>query len=165
MSRETTNTLKEEVFAQSTDKVFVTLLTLSHPDLTNPIRVCDDPAVEVSAGVRGTVSRGEDFVFLPFELVPPGQSGDSLPTGRLKVDNVSREIIQAVRTITSPADVLIEVVMSDAPDVVEAVISGFQLRNIKGDSLTVEGELSTVRFDMEPFPCGSFTPSQFPGMR
>lgn len=165
MSRETTDTLKEGVFSQNTEEVFVTLLTLSHPDLAEPIRVCSDPAVDLVSGSRGTMSRGEDFVFLPFELIPPGQSGDSLPTGRLKVDNVSREIVQAVRLITSPAEVLIEVVMASDPDVVEATIAGFQLRNIKADALTVEGELSTVRFDMEPFPCGSFTPSQFPGMR
>lgn len=165
MSRDVTDTLKEEVFAQNTEEVFVTLLTLSHPDLSQPIRVCSDPAVDLVSGSRGTASRGEDFVFLPFELIPPGQSGDSLPTGRLRVDNVSREIVQAVRLISSPADILIEVVMASAPDVVEAVIAGFQLRNIKADALTVEGELSTIRFDMEPFPRGSFTPSQFPGMR
>lgn len=165
MSRPVSDTLKQEVFSQETGDVFVTLLTLSHPDLTDPIRVCSDPAVELISGLRGTTSRGDDFIFMPFELIPPGQSGDSSPMGRIRIDNVSREIIRIVRTISSPADVLIEVVMASDPDTVEATISGFQLRNIKGDALTVEGEFSTVRFDLEPFPSGSFTPSQFPGMR
>ncbi len=57
-----------------------------------------------------------------------------------------------------------EVVMASDPDTVESVISGFKLTNIKADALTVEGELTITPFENEPFPSGSFTPGDFPGI-
>lgn len=164
MSRSSSSSMKEEVFGQTTGEVYATLITLDHDDLDEPLRLASDLKDTLSNGSKGIISQTREFIFFPFELIPPGEDGERVPTGKLRMDNVSREIILAVREISSPVDVTIEIVRVSDPDTIEVLISGFQLRNIRGDALTVEGELSTTQFDLEPFPSGRFTASSFPGL-
>lgn len=152
------------VNASETDEIYIQLLTLTHDTLLEPIRVCDDPKEMLIVGQRGVTSRGDDFVFLPFQLVRPGQADDYIPAGRLTIDNVSREIIQAVRSINTAVKVKMEIVLASNPDIVELAVEGFYLRNITADQMVVTGELTLRQFDTEPFPKGRFTPSKFPGL-
>jgi hypothetical protein len=118
----------------------------------------------LSTGVPGVKSQGEEFVALPFEISLPNEDEDTLPRARLTIDNVSREIIKAVRSINSPAQITIQVVLASDPDTVEAEITKFQLTNVTADALTVQGDLTTEQFDQEPYPAGRFTGAGFPGM-
>ena len=164
MSRLVSDNARSNLYAQNTDEVYTTLLTIDHADLLEPIRVTQDPKEELSTGVRGIISRGDEFVALPFEFVMPNQDGNRSSRARLKIDNISREIVAAARAISSPASVMVEIVMSSTPDVVEATLDGFKLRDITYDSFTVEGDLTIELFEDEPFPAGRMTPSRFPGI-
>ncbi len=57
MSRTVSSATLQAMFSQETDKVFVLLVTIAHPDLSPPIRVCSD--------AKNIVSRTETFVALP----------------------------------------------------------------------------------------------------
>jgi len=156
MSRPLSNPAKQGVFAQETEQVFLPLVTITHPDLAEPIRV-----------VRNTediVSRGQEFVALGFDLTLPDDSEDSVPAMKLEIDNVDRRIVEAIRTITSPAQVTTEVVLASQPDTVEAAFEGYTLRDTEYDALRVTGTLALEDVLNEPFPSGTFTPNLFPGM-
>lgn len=155
MPRSVSNTLKQAVFAQETDQVFLFLLTISHPDLASPIRVCDDQV--------NLTSRGNLFVAFPFELELPEDS-DAIPEGRLRIDNVDRQIVEAVRSISSAPTVLIEIVRVQDQDTVEVALPAFELREVTYDAVVVEGRLRPATYETEPYPARTFTPADWPGL-
>ena len=162
--RNVSDEMKEAVFAQRTGEAFIVLLKLEHDDLAEPIYITTDPMEVLSTDVRGVISNGIEYTFLPFEIVLPGEDEDSPPVSKVRIDNITREIVTAVRTIRDAPNVTISIVMSSDPDTEEVSISGFQLNNVRADAFTVEGDLTTERLDVEPFPSGRFTPALFPGL-
>lgn len=156
MTRSVSTTFKQAVAAQETGEAFLVLLTISHADLAAPIRVSSDAV--------NTTSRGETYVAFPFDLALPDDNRSSAPRARLTIDNVDRQIVEAMRLIQSPPTVLMEVVLASDPDTVEAEFPAFKLRSVEVDILTVRGDLTIELFEDEPYPAGSFVPSAFPGL-
>ena len=156
MSRNVSAELKQAVYAQETTQEFIVLITLSHPDLSTAIRVN-------SSGLD-IVSNGETFVAFPFEVVLPDDVDDRPPRAKLRIDYISREIVLAVRTISSAPFVNIQIVMASSPDTIEAEFLDFRLSNITYDQLTVEGDLTLEEFIGEPYPARVFSPADFPGL-
>lgn len=156
MTRTTSATFKAAVFAQETGEAFILLITISHDDLDDDIRVCSDG--------QQVTSNSLDYEAFPFQLTLPEVTEDGPPRARLVIDNVDKQIVEAVRTITTPPTVKIELVLASDPDTVEASFDDFVLRNIQYDMLTVQGELLLEVFETEPFPSAGFYPSNFPGL-
>jgi len=156
MSNTVSDTFKKEVFKQETGECFILLLTIDHVDLEDPIRTSSD-------GVD-TVSRGETFVSFPFEISLPSDSDESPPESKIVIDNVDREIVQALRSISSAPSVLMEIILASDPETVEIDWPDFELINVDYDALTVEGILTQERFTAEPYPYLKFTPGNFPGL-
>ncbi len=156
MARSVSQTVKQAVNAPETGETFIILLTIDHADLSQPIRVSSD-AVD-------TVSRGDTFVAFPFELSLPDDTEDRLPRARLRIDNIDREVVKAVRSITSAPSVLIEIVLASDPETVEVSFPDFQMRDIGYDALTVEGSLTLEEIAGEPYPARIFSPADFPGL-
>lgn len=156
MTRTTSSTLKSAVFAEETSEVFIILLTLNHADLSAPIRVSSD-AVD-------TTSRGNTFVAFPFDLQIADEDSTSSPRATLSIDNIDRQVITAIRTISSAPTVLVEVVLSSDPDTVEVSFPDFKLENVSYDAYNVSGDLVIEEFTAEPYPSGVFTPAEFGGM-
>ncbi len=156
MSNSVSDTLKKSVFKSETDEVFVMLVSLAHPDLMEPIRVCSD-AVNVT-------SNGNLYIAFPFEIVLPDSRPDVPPQAQLKIDNIDQQIVQAIRTVSSPLIVTIEVVIASDLDTVELTWSDFQLVQVDYDKLVVSGILKQESFLSEPFPYLRFTPNSFPGI-
>lgn len=163
--RTLSNAAKAAVYAQSTDEAFIILVTINHSTFSEPVRVASDPLELLPvAGVRGVVSRGDEFVFLPFNIELPAQDDSGVAKARISVDNISREIVAAVRNATSALSIDIEIVLASDPDTVEISIEDFRLDRVTYDALTVSGDISVEYFDLEPFPSRRFTPSDFPGL-
>lgn len=156
MSRTLSSQSLSALNAPETQDAFLVLLTISHADLASPIRVTSD-AVDTS-------SRGNAFVAFPFELSLPDDEEGKSPRARLVIDNVDRSIVRTVRGLTSSPTVLIEIVRTAAPDIVEAKFEDFRFTDISYDSRAVEGDLTIEDFTAEPYPAASFSPSLFPGL-
>lgn len=163
--RPLTNAAKLAMYSQESPEAFIILLTIDHPTFTAPIRVASDPfELLPDAGVRGVVSRGNEFIFMPFILELPQEDDTGAYRATLSVDNVTREIVAAVRTANSAISVAIEIVMSSSVNDVEVSVPDFKLEKVNYDALTVSGELSIEYYELEPFPYRRFTPSDFPGL-
>ena len=89
---------------------------------------------------------------------------DRPPTARVEICNVSRMLIEAVRSISSAINVNIKIVLVDSPDTVEAEFVDFKLVNITYDAMRVRGDLTIEDFTSEPYPAATFSPTRFPGM-
>lgn len=156
MSRPLTLAAKESIFAEETDVVWLVLLTIEHADLDAPIRV-----------VRNTedvISRTNTFLAFPFDISMPQEREDSPPEVQLIIGNVDRRITEAVRTISSPAQVTMEVVHSGDFDTVEAGPFVFELKEARFDALVVTGKLAFEPVLDESYPKTRFTPGRFPGL-
>lgn len=165
MSRNLSPNAKRAVFSQQTDEVFIVLLTINHPSFTEPARVSSDPfELLPNANVRGVISNGIEYPFLPFTISLPQQDDTGTARATLAIDNIDRRIVAAARGANSALDVKIEIVLASDPDTVEMSIDKFKLEKVTYDAFTVSGELSVQYFDLEPFPSKRFTPSDFPGM-
>lgn len=163
--RSISQTAKTAIFSQNTDECFIVLITIDNASFTDPIRVASDSyEVLPNAGVRGVVSRGNEFIFLPFSVELPQQDDTGIARASLSIDNVSREIVAAARSVTTPLDITIEVVLASDVDTVEVAIQNFKLDNVTYDALTISGDISVEYFELEPYPARRFTPSDFPGI-
>ncbi len=150
------NEFRSSAFAQETDDIWLILLTLTHTDLDEPIRV--------ARNTENVVSNGQTFVAFPFDIELPNDQEDQSPTARLTISNISREIAETLRSIRSSPSVTIEVVSAEDPDTVEFRLPGFQLKNVGWDAISVQGQLTLENIAVEPFPEGLFTPANFPGL-
>jgi len=149
-------TFTSSAFAQETTDVWLVLLSIDHATLDEPIRVVNN--------TESVTSNGETFVGFPFEITLPDNKDGAPPRAQLAIDNVSREIAQALRTMTSAATVQIQVIRAAAPDTVEIEWPYFTLRNVKWDAAKVTGDLTFEDFVTEPYPAGKFVPAYFPGL-
>lgn len=157
---------REAMFAQQTDEVPVVLLLIEHPDLDGPVRLSSDPTqrLQDSPPVYGTISQGEEWLFLPFSLVWADEKEEAAPTQRLVIENIDRELIGLLRSTIEPALVQAFIVLSSALDVVEIEGAPFELTNVDYSAQTITMSLNIDALAYEPFPSGSFTPAAFPGL-
>lgn len=147
---------RRSMFAEETSDGLLALLTIDHADLSTPIRVVHNK-VDI-------VSRGNTFTAFPFDLILPTSSSDSPPKAQLTIDNVSREIGQAIRTVSSAPTVLIEVVRINDFDAVELSFPTLKMRNVRFDVSKVTGDIVSEDLQFEPYPVFTFSPAHFPGI-
>ncbi len=165
MSRNVSSAFHAAVNSETTDEIFLILITISHPSFADDIRICNDTATVLPiAGVRGVISRGNEYIYLPFQITLPTQDETGIGKAQLSIDNVDRAIVAAMRSANSVVSVKIEIALSSDPDTIEASLENFRLESVKYDAMSVSGTISIDYFELEPFPKGRFVPSHFPGM-
>lgn len=165
MSRPLSPAAKQAIFSRQTGEVFVALLTISNPNFVDDIRLSNDPTQLLpEAGVPGTVSRGKEYLYMPFVPELPKQDDSGVARVRITIDNTDRRMVQAIRTATSALRVTLEIVLASSPDIVEVSTAEFQLESVIYDALTISGELTIEYFEAEPCSKLRFTPSDFPGL-
>jgi Domain of unknown function (DUF1833) len=147
---------RQAMFAQETGEAFLILLTIDHPDFTAPIRVVNN-TVNVTSG-------GQEYFAYPFDLTLPDSDHDKDIVAHLSIDNVSREITEAIRDADEPPTVEIAVIRAAAPDAHEISLPTFTLRDVNWDALTISGELVLSDITFEPYPAYVFDPNRFPGL-
>ena len=149
-------TFRQAVFASETDEVVLPLLTISHPDLGDDIRVVNN--------WEDIYSRGMRFVKMPFEVILPDESDDRPPRAQLRIQNVTREIVEHIRTVDTAVSVKIEIIMASTPDEPEATFSGLQLGQVEADAFFISGDLTVADLTTESYPARNFSPASFPGI-
>lgn len=164
--RTLSDTFKKAMFDQETGEIPVMLLTITHPDLGTTWLLSTDnkDLLDFEQQLRGTVSRGLNFQFLPMDISLPEEGDDAGNVIQIKVDNVSRLLTPLVKAVVTPANVTIEVVLASAPDDVEVSFPDFQLATSEGDDGSVTLSLTVDVMASEPYPADNFTPSAFPGL-
>jgi len=150
-----TTTTTQQAFLQETSQVYLVLLTISQADVTTLRVVNNNEAI---------TSNGNLFTAFPFDIHLPDMKENSPPRAQLTIDNTSREIAQAIRNMTSPATILIEVIRAADPDTIEKTYSVFTMRNVEWNASRVTADLLLEDIEVEPFPVGEFNPAQFGGL-
>lgn len=162
--RSISEAFKRMMNSESTSELPIVLLTISNENFTDDIRVSSDPTQLLpTAGVRGTVSNGLEFLFCNFDIILPGQNDSGTSRAVLSVDNVDRRITQSIREARSQVFVKIQIVSSIDVDLIEIEQDHYELTKTNYDSFVVSGELSVEYYGNEPFPWARITPTTAPG--
>lgn len=142
--------------AQETGEVFLVLLKIIHPNLPQPLFFVRDG--------QSCVSRGQLYIPVPFDFTLPSDTDDEPPQAKITIDNVSRQVTEALRSITTTPDIEVSIVLASTPDVLEYGPVLFQLADLQVNALTVTGTLIYDPITNEQFPCDSYIPEWFPGL-
>lgn len=148
--------LRASAFASETADVWLLLLTITHAALAEPIRIVNNN--------ENIDSNGETFTAFGFDISLPVDSPERAPQARITIDNVSRELIETLRSLTSSPTVRFDFIRAAAPDVLELTWTNFQLQDVVWDAQQITATLSQADLVTEPFPAHTFTPAFFRGL-
>ena len=153
-------TFRQSVFAAATDKVYLVLLKISHPMLTDDIRVVHN--------TKNVMFNGDEYIALPFDLTLPNSEFDAEPRARISIDNVGQELTAPLREIEGAVSATLYVGMAIDGDPItftmEREYAGFELSSVEVDSISVAGDLSLTDLTTEAYPADSFVASSFRGI-
>lgn len=155
MSRSFTPAGVSSLFAQTTDQIWLVLLTI-HADVD----------IHLVNNNEAVTSKGRAFIPYPFDIVLPDDTLDRMPQAQLVIDNSDQMLVDTLRKISAPPKFTIELVRFDAPDTIEMTVSDLIMRSVNWDASTISASLELDDVFNQPFPSGSgsYTPRQFPGM-
>jgi len=145
------------MFAQQTDEIFLCKLELSHPDWAQPFYFINDRVNHTDAGLT-------EWIGFPFQIKLPDDRDDEVPLAQLSIDNVDRQIVQAVRGISTPATITLWVVLASDIDDVVAGPYVFSFNSSSWDALTVSGSLEFEPILNMRWPQDDFTSITTPGL-
>ena len=156
MARSTSTTFNSAAFALDCGEVFVVLLMVDHAALAQPIRV--------TSNNEQTSMGGNTFEPYPFEMQLLSDSEGKVSAAKLRIDNVSRVLTDAVRTPTTPPDVTYWVVLASDPNTIEVGPVSLKLGEVTITRDSVSGTLTPALVMNRPFPPERMTPGTTPGV-
>jgi hypothetical protein len=147
------------LLAQETADVWLVLLTISHPDLSDDIRV-------VNNNVNVSYS-GDTYVAFPFKIELPSESEEKASDVTLEIDAVDRTIVQTIRELTTKPTASIRVVRIPAGSsipVSEVFLENFELSNVSYQALRLQARLGyEENFLAQDATKDTFSKDLFPG--
>lgn len=157
---------REAINAQESGEVPIFLITIDHDDLSEPIRLSTDPTERVSDVplVYKTVSRSEDYIFVPMSVVLPDEREGAAPRSQLRISNVTQAIVTLIRSTTTPARAKIELVLASALDDIEVESPWLDVIAANNAAGEISIDLALNSMTTELLPVDSFDPSSFPGL-
>jgi hypothetical protein len=157
---------RQALFAQESGEVVIFLLTITHPQLPDPILLSTDPTSRLTTDplTYGTVSRGNTFLYAGIDISLPNEQDRSAPACQLVISNVNNEIIPLARSVQTPASVKIEAVLLSDLDTVEMSFPALDMSNLTYDAASLTFDLTMDALATEPFPAGNFDPASFPAL-
>lgn len=153
--------------APETPDALLAFLTITHPGLSDAVRVVSD--------VMDYVVDGQTFIGMPFDYAMLTDN-ESAPGSELRMQNVDRRIGQALRQIKERAKVRLEIRSSAEFDLsvdprVEvasgALIYGFEqfeLMDITVNAVEITGRVMLRDYSQESYPGIRATQSRCPGL-
>lgn len=156
MSRTISTTARAALYGQETAQVFLNLLTISHADLPASILLADN-SKDVTVGAN-------TYLAFPFLLELPADQEGETPRATLTIDNVSQQLLAQVRTITTPFDISLSVVLASSPSTVEAGPFSFRPTDVAYDVQRMTFSLAYEQLLQEPFPATTYAPTNYPNL-
>ena len=148
--------LLAQIFSQQADDCFLTLLTISHPDILVPFRFVNN--------TENIISNGLTYSAFPFKITLPPDNGEDAKEAAIVLDNVSLELIQILRQITTPLDIDLKMVLGSIPDDIQMELAELKMGNIQYNSQAITGKMYQDNFMYSAMTSETYTPKNFPGL-
>lgn len=155
MSVELSPALLAQIFSQESNDPFLTLLTLTHESIDT---------VRLVNNTKDITSRGEVFQAFPMQVRMPVDDGETTRSFQIEFDNVSLLLIEAIRTVTTPIKVKLEMVLASMPDAVQISHEDLEIKNISYNKRRVTATIILDNFLNTEVTSEKYFPSNFPGL-
>lgn len=155
MSNQLTNQLLFQIFSQESNDPFLTLVTLTHPSFSTTRFVNNSENI---------ISRGETFLSFPMSIKLPPEDGETLREVTIEFDNVSLELITKLRSVSSPIDVKLELVLASMPDIVQMSFEELKINSASYNATKVSARLIMDSFLQTGMTSEKYEPSNFRGL-
>lgn len=156
MARNVSLAALQGALAQETNEVYLVLMEIDHSSFGSPLRFVNNDA--------DITSNGDLYTAFPFEVVLPDDVEDKEPLASLRITNVSRELIDEIRSIQSPPSMVLSVILESSPDIIEWGPLSLETRGVTYDADYIVFRLAYSAFTREPFPYRTFNTIDFPGL-
>ena len=90
--------------------------------------------------------------------------GESTREVSIEFDNVSLTLIDELRTVTSPIDVKIDMILSSNPDDIQISLDELKMRNVTYNKQTVSARLYLDSFLNVELTSERYSPKLYPGL-
>lgn len=145
---------KSEIAVQNRSSQIVTMLALSHPAIETQ---------RFASDVKPITVQGQEYRAFPFSFQFPGE-GDTLPEAQLLIQNVTKEIGEAIRSVKGELFCMLGAVLREEPDQFIADYPRLVLRNASANNAFVTGTLAARSNSNSAWPGVSASPSRCPGL-
>lgn len=155
MANSLTPELLAQLLYQESDDPFLTLLTISHPSFDT---------VRMVNNAEDITSRSQVYQAFPFKIKLPSDDGETLREVTIEFDNVSLEILNEIRTVTTYINVKIEMVLASIPDEVQISLEELKIQSVSYDKQKVQARLFLDNFLNTEMTSETYTPTNYPGL-
>ncbi len=167
---------RRAIDATSSDEVEVALIRITHPSITEPVRLSTDdtsifsyePLIYCTYSTWlapiGTTAP-VPYLFGLVSTALPDDQEDQAQSAKLVLEVVDQDMAKVCRSINDrDARADIAVVHASAPNALMAEYIGLPITMAEGDNATITLTLSRQSMADEPFPAGRMTRAAFPGV-
>ena len=155
--RNLSNNLLAQLYTENSDDPFLALFSLNHTDWSSPIYLVNNTEQIVSNGIT--------FEPFPVKLTLPVDDGESVRKVQLEFDNVSRELVEEIRSVTDTnINVSIQLVLASLPDIIEIELSELSIKTITYDATVIKATLYLDDFLNTELSSEKYGPTNFPGI-
>lgn len=154
----TTQAARDAFFGADLNDVLVALITITYPASYG-----FDP-LYLARNNEDVVSRGVTYTGCAFRAPLPDEDGENLPTVKVTVDNVDQALTDALRTVPEGAELVMELVLASAPDVVEAGPFFFRVKQASWSWTQVDLTLGYEDLLNMKYPADVLSPLVAPGL-
>jgi Domain of unknown function (DUF1833) len=152
--RQLSNNVLSQLYGAQSDDPFLMLLTFTAPLET----------IRLANNTQDVISRGETYFAFPMKIRLPADDGESNREVDLELDNTTIELIDLIRTITSPVPAKIEMVLASDPNTVQVLIEDLKMKGATYNKNSLSVKLVFDGFLNTAMTSESYTPSNFPGL-
>ena len=144
-----------QLFSQESNDPLLALVTLSHPSFSD-IRLVNNQ--------EEIVSNSLVFTAFPMRITFPKDDGESVRELGIEFDNVGLDLLDEIRTVTTPINVRIEMVLASIPDDVQMSFEELKIQNIVYTKTKISARLFMDSFLNTEISSEKYTPTQYPGI-
>lgn len=155
MSNLLSSQLLGEMFASESTDPFLLLVTITHPTFT-PIYLVNN--------TEDIISNGVTFTPFPMTITLPPDDGESAREVAIEFDNVSLELIDELRSVTTPVDVKLEMVLASNPDTLQYTIEDLKMRSVSYNKSRISAKLFMDSFLNVELSSERYTPTTYRGL-
>lgn len=156
MANQLSNELIAQLFSQESEDPFLTLVTLTHASFDAPIRLVNN--------TKDIVSRSNTYMAFPMKIRLPIDDGETAKEFAIQFDNVSLELIEEVRSVTTRIGVKLEMILASMPDVVQMSQEDLFISSISYNARSISARLVMDSFLNTEMTSERYNPSNFPGL-
>lgn len=155
MSNNLSAQLLAQMYGQESNQPFLMFLTISHPSFST---------IYLVNNTVNLVSRGITFQAFPMSIKLPTDDGEKDREVQIEFDNVSLELIDELRTVTTPMDVKIEMILASNLNSVQLSLEELKLRSVSYNRQRISARLYMDSFLNIELSSEKYVPSLFPGL-